>query len=166
MKTKTRMARPSPRQALILAVSILTMVLLACNLTGPSATQPRPELETSAGTMVIAEVALADRFPPGCSSGPTCKRAQEGHQILIVWLERPDGGSIGEVSGKLFGETLSLLNDDSEAYVTASDGSQAGLAIAHVSDDDDRFALVFVPPDSAHGFQLTWPDNPTIDLGE
>ena len=153
------------KRTIILAVVTLATASLACNLTGSPASQSRPELETAAGTMVIAEVELASRFPPGCSSGPTCKGARNGHQILIVWLERPDGGSIGEVSGKLFGETLSLLNDDSEAYVTASDGSQAGLAIAHVS-DDDRFALVFAPLDSAHGFQLTWPDNPTIDLGK
>jgi len=149
-----------------MAVSILATALLACNLTGPSATQPRPELETSAGTMVIAEVELTDCFPPGCSSGPTCNQAKEGQQILIVWLERPDGGSVEEISDELFGGMISLLGENSEAYVTASDGSRAGLAIAHVSDDDNRFALVFAPPASAHDFQLSWPDNPTIDLGE
>ncbi len=154
------------KRTIILAIVALVTASLACNLAGSTTSQSRPELETAAGTMVIAEIEMASSFPPGCSTGLDCQRAKSGHQILIVWLEKPDGGSISDIRDALFVEALPLLNDDSEAYVTGSDGSQAGLAIAHVSDDGNRFALVFVPPDSAHDFQLTWPDNQTIDLGQ
>ena len=85
--------------------------------------------------------------------------------MLILWLEREDGGDIDEIRDELFGETLPFLTGGADkAYVVARDGTRTGLAIAHVK--DSRFALVFVPPDTSKGFKLIWPNNPEIDLGE
>ncbi|MBN1979477.1 MAG: hypothetical protein JW918_18930 [Anaerolineae bacterium] len=170
---------------LFAAIFTLTILSLACNVCGltnlteidsaparpsdPTDTptpQPQLELKTSAGTLIIAKVELADSFPPGCSSGPTCSHAKEGYQVLILWLERPDGGDIREISDELFGETLPYLTSDSGAYVTASDGSKGRLGITHIDDDNNRFALVFGATDSGRDFTLTWPGNPPIDLGK
>jgi hypothetical protein len=169
------MQNPITRTTPILATSIvLTVLSLACTCSPcglinnlPIEIAPaQPQIETSASTLVIAEVELANRFPPGCSFGPTCNQAKEGYQVLIVWLERPDGEDIREISDELFGETLPYLTSDSKAYVTASDGSKGGLGITHVDDDNNRFALVFGATDSGRDFTLTWPGNPPIDLGK
>jgi hypothetical protein len=114
--------------------------------------------------MTIARVELADSFPPGCSSGPACNRAKEGYQILIVWLERADGGSIREVDDELFGETLPHLTGDGEINVIDADGTTSSLAITHIDDDDNRFALVFAVQDTARDFTFTWLDNPPIEM--
>jgi len=180
------MRRSITRTTLLFAAIITLAILsLACNVCGltnlteidsvpsrpPDPTdiptpQPQLELKTSAGTLIIAKVELADSFPPGCSSGPTCSHAKEGYQFLILWLERPDGEDVSEISDELFGEAILYLTSDSEAYVTASDGSKSGLAIAQTDDDNNQFALVFGVTDSARGFTLTWPGNPPIDLGK
>jgi hypothetical protein len=180
------MRRSITRTALLFtAIFTLAILSLACNVCGltnlteidsapsrpPDPTdiptpQPQLELKTSAGTLIIAKVELADSFPPGCSSGPTCTRVKEGYQLLIVWLERPDGGDIREISDKLFSEARPYLTSDSKAYVTASDGSKGRLAIAQIDGDNNRFALVFGATDSGRDFTLTWPGNPPIDLGK
>lgn len=182
MKTK------SPKRAIpILAMAIvLTVLSLACTpvtsilmptstptptftptpTSTPTPTPTPPQIETSAGTMTVAAVELADSFPPGCSSGPTCNRAKEGYRILVVWLERADGGSIREVADQLFGETLTHLTGDGEICVTDVDDNTSSLAITHVDDDDNRFALVFAVRDTAQGFTLAWLDNPPIELGK
>ena len=157
----------------MLAVSIALAVLsLACTCSPcgllenipAGTTSSQPQFETSAGTMTIAQVELADSFPPGCSSGPACNHAKEGYQVLIVWLERADGGSIREVDDELFGETLPHMTGDAEISVADADGTTSSLAIAHIDDDNDQFALVFAVQDTARDFTFTWLDNPPIEL--
>ncbi len=125
-----------------------------------------PQIETSAGPMTIAAVELTGSFPPGCSSGPTCNHAKEGYQILIVWLERADGGSIREADDELFGDTLPHLTGSGGIHVADDQGSEFNLAITHVDDDNNRFALVFGVPETAQGFALTWLDDSPIELGK
>ena len=166
-------ATPTRRTTLTLIASIaLATLSLACTcspcslLTGllEGVTPSQPQFETSAGAIEIVGVESADSFPPGCSSGPACSHAKEGYQVLIIWLKRANGGNIREVGDELFSETLPHLTGDEAISVTDADGTTSSLAITHIDDDDNRFALVFAVRDTGRDFTFTWLDNLPIAL--
>jgi len=158
-----KLSRGVPLLFALIVVMIVTIILSACQSEASRTTDSHPKLKMSAATLVIVDVEFSDRFPPSCSSGPTCQKAKKGNKILIVWLEREDGGDINEISEKLFGEVIPFLTGSTDkAYVIDNDGIKTGLAVANVT--GSRYALVFAPPDSAQGFKLIWPNNLEIDL--
>lgn len=70
----------------IAGVTLVVMLIAACGASAPKA-EIEAEIETSQGTVVVREVQLVDRFPPGCNDeSPACDRAREGHRHLIVWM--------------------------------------------------------------------------------
>jgi hypothetical protein len=151
-------------------IPILSIVVVVAALLvgGCISSQPKSELKTSAGTLVITDVEFVDSFPPGCTIEPGCEYPTDYHKILVVWIERKDGGNLEEVSDKLMEEVSPFINGKSDGlYVTASDGSQTNLLRVHeqYEKSNSRFALVFAPPASANDFRLFWPGNPAIDLG-
>lgn len=116
----------------------------------------RPEIQTSAGTIVITKARLANGFPPGCNSGsPNCYQARPGYQILILHLKRKYGGEI---------VTLSKAIPDKELYVVADDGSRAEWFGTNVSIRSSRMSTAFVVQDSQRNFKLMWPGEAAIDL--
>jgi hypothetical protein len=121
----------------------------------------RIELTTTAGTLLVDQVQLTDRFPPGCDPGGflSCYRAGPGFKILIVWLTRK-GGDQGD--SEALTSVTSALGTASDVYVTASDGSRGSRTISGFA--ADRLFLAFAPHDTAGGFVLHFADDPPITL--
>ncbi len=157
--------------ALLLLVAALAAASMACKLLNrlsdrlESGTPSRPSIQTAAGTLVVTDVQISDKFPPDCSSTPDCLEARDGYQIVIVWLEKPGGGSVGDISDKLFGEAVNYLGEkDSQAYLTSGGGDRCGFASIRIF--EDKFGLAFGSPQGVHGFTLTWPGNDPLQIGE
>lgn len=133
--------------------------------TAPAVVSPAVRLETKAGPVLIERAELLERFPVGCSTtNPACNAARDGYQLLVLWLRRPGGGKIGEISADLFGEVINYLRAGSHGvYVTTADGSEARLAAAQFSEGE--FVLIFGLPQGAPGsLKLTWPGNRQLDI--
>jgi len=131
-------------------VILLVFVLAGCG------SNAGVKLDTPAGTFKIEQVQISDSFPPDCTlnGGAGCSVAESGYQILIIWLEPPTGfdGSINEAM------------TEEAPYLTLGDGTTKKIAISGMA--QSRYFIAFTPPDSAASFTLTWPDNPTVDLGK
>lgn len=113
-------------------------------------------IATSVGNLVIEEVEITDRFPPGCDPATFyCDRPIEGYQILIVWLARQDGGDPGEIGGALFGASK-------EVYVVADDDARSDRWLGGLQ--QGRLVVAFITPASARTLTLFWPGNPPIAL--
>jgi len=112
----------------------------------------RPEITTSAGTLVITKVRLADSVE---CPGPRCVRAKPGYRILIIWMERKNGGDI-----------IALANSISlkSAYVGEEDGSQMSAFRSHLNVSPPWIYLAFAVKDNGRDFKLMLPSNPAIDL--
>jgi len=126
----------------------------------PTPTPSAPEIKTPLGTLMIKDVQSADRYPPDCDLEKPYScwvQAWEGYEILIVWLEREDGGAPGEVSAEV-GRPCS----DKEVYVVAGDGSRIDCAVGGM--DSLELFVTFPVPTSAHDFKFYWPGNPAIAL--
>lgn len=133
--------------------------------TAPAVVSPAVRLETKAGPVLIERAELLERFPISCSTtNPACNAARDGYQLLVLWLRRPGGGKIGEISADLFGEVINYLPEGAhDAYVTTADGSEAGLAAVHLPEGE--FVLIFGLPQGAPGsLKLTWPGNRQLDI--
>lgn len=138
---------------------VLTVLFLsACGKTTTPTPSATAEIETTLGTLVIEDVQFADRFPPACDPGsPNCQQAQEGYQVLIVWLKRLDGGDPAAIG-------IEFFKASEEAYVIAGDSSRTDRTAGGLL--QSRLFLAFTPRASAHDFKLFWPDNPAVDLRE
>jgi hypothetical protein len=116
-------------------------------------------IKTAVGDLVITQVQLADRVPPDCnSSSPVCNQATEGHQFLVVLLERAGGDPIDIT------DFAKLAPTSKEIYVIAGDDSRidnAGIGLY-----GSLSYIAFLSPTSAQDFTLFWPDNPPIKLGK
>jgi hypothetical protein len=137
---------------LMICLTLGALSLAACG--APAAT-----IKTPSGSLVIKDVQFTDSFPPGCSTEPLplggCTQAKEGYQVLIVWLERTDGGDPTAIADEIQSRIL-------ETYVIAGDGFQKnGFAGGLLP---SGLAVAFIVPASAQDFKLFWPDNPAIDL--
>ena len=133
--------------------------------TAPAVVSRSVQLETKAGPVLIERAELLNRFPAGCSTAnPACNAAKEGYQLLVLWLARPGGSEMNEISGDLFGEVINYLPAGShDVYVTTADGSEAGLAAAQFPEGE--FVLIFGLPQGAPGsLKLTWPGNRELDI--
>jgi len=168
-------ARTRPNNpAATAAIASSEPALAAARIGGKTATpentaravvSPSVQLETKAGPVLIERAELLERFPAGCStSNPACNAAKEGYQLLVLWLARPGGGKMSEISANLFGEVINYLPASShDVYVTTADGSEAGLAAAQFPEGE--FVLIFGLPQGATGsLQLTWPGNRQLDI--
>ena len=111
----------------------------------------RPEINTSAGTLVITKARFTDRVPPDCtSSSSTCSTAQRGYRILLVWM-KPKGGS----------------NEPAVppgVYVVADNGSQAEWFHQQTNVSPPWVLLAFVVKDSDRNFKLVMPNNSSANL--
>ena len=148
------------RKAVGLAIALLA-VGLGVFLLVRSSGMSEIELTTTAGTLLVDQVQLTDRFPPGCDPGGflSCYRAGPGFKILIVWLTRK-GGDQGD--SEALTSVTSALGTASDVYVTASDGSRGSRTISGFA--ADRLFLAFAPHDAASGFVLHFADDPPITL--
>ena len=147
----------------------IALVVFIMLVSGCISAQTGPEINTSAGTLIITDVEFVNSFPPGCTLEPGCEYPLDGYTILVIWTERKDGGNIEEISNMLVEETVPFISEKpGYLYVSGSDGSVTNLARVHTQSDssDSKFALVFAPPVSAHDFKLFWPGNEAIDIGK
>jgi hypothetical protein len=120
---------------------------------------PRPfAIQTGVGTLDIANVQLADRWPPFCTGSP-CITVPSGQQLVAISLAKPDQSnfSIDEVQ-QVFGES-------NGAHVVASDGSDSGPPPG-AGWWGGQVHFGFQVPATAHGFKLLWPGNAPVDLGK
>jgi hypothetical protein len=128
----------------------------AAPLPQPPAAQST-QIATPRGTFAIKKVEGTDRFPPGCDTTQVylCNQAQNGYQVLVVWLRFVDGKD-ADVGGDLF--------DLSEGvYVVAGDGTRTNrFGAGQVA---GGLLIAFTPTSSARDFILFWPNNPPIRLG-
>jgi hypothetical protein len=110
-------------------------------------------MRTTLGTLIITKVEILSSLP-GCDE-TYCVRAAQGRKLLVVWLERLDGGDLVDVTDFL-SQSIS---------VTASAGSSADIGAAAFDRSVGSY-VVFAPPRSAHDFILHWPNNPPVELGQ
>ena len=111
----------------------------------------RPEINTSAGALVITKARFTDRVPPDCtSSSPTCSTAQPGYRILLVWM-KPKGGDNEPTIPR-------------GVYVVADNGAQAEWFHQQTNVSPPWAFLAFAVQDSDRNFKLVLPDNSSVNL--
>jgi len=134
----------------LICIIVLILVFSSCSSPAPTAS-----IKTAEGDLVIKDIQLTDRFPPGCTSDiPGCSLAEPGHQVLLIWLELKDASDPSAFS----------MSDLSEgAYVTASDGSRAESFSTGWTRDEGQF-VAFAITSTAGEITLHWPGNPPISL--
>jgi DNA-binding CsgD family transcriptional regulator len=153
-KQATQAANDSARRLVLIFGWVLACVVVAIGL-WLLVVLTRPEIKTSAGTLVITKIHFADRVPPGCtSSSPTCSVAESGYRILIIWMGPKSGGNI---------QTLSNVIPRG-VYVVADDGSQTEWFNQTMNVSPPFITLAFAVKDSERSFKVVWPDNPDVDL--
>ncbi len=124
----------------------------------PEPEQPIGTINTSVGVLHITGYDISNRFPPNCdTSSPPCSFAKDGFQVLIVWLDRADGGSIVDLGSTIF--------DASEgAYVIGSDGSRSDRFTGGIM--QGRGFVGFSPLVNTQPYQFIWPGNEPVILGQ
>jgi len=111
----------------------------------------RPEIMTSAGTLVITKARFTDRVPPSCtSSSLTCSTAQPGYRILLVWMKPKGGDSEPRIPRGV--------------YVVADNGSRAEWFHQQTNVSPPWVLLAFAIKDSDRNFKLVMPDNSSVNL--
>lgn len=126
-------------------------------------TWERPRIATPEGDLLIVEIEITDRFPPGCELGPDggptygCSKARDGYRFLSFRLERAAG------------EKFEVMTDAvlREAYITADSGHEGILTqirehrVGDQSWEDNEILLGFGIPDAAsNNFTLFLPAAP------
>lgn len=111
----------------------------------------RPEINTSAGALVITKARFTDRVPPDCtSSSPTCSTAQRGYRILLVWMKPKAGDNEPAIPRGV--------------YVVADNGSQAEWFHQQTNVSPPWVFLAFAVKESDRNFKLVMPNNSSANL--
>lgn len=115
----------------------------------------QPEINTSAGKLLITKVRFADSVPPGCTSPSyTCIMAEPGYRILIVRMKSGSGENIETLSNGI----------SREVYVASDNGSQTKWFQQQMNISPPWVFLAFAVKDSERNFKMVWPNNPPIAL--
>ncbi|HEY9075078.1 MAG TPA: hypothetical protein VIO61_00950 [Anaerolineaceae bacterium] len=148
-------------------IFLAAALLLACRLPTISLPGKKPQtLKLKTAQMAVKEVSTSDRFPAGCSAGPSCNVARTGYMILTVALERADGGSMEEIKDAMWSELRPLMGSGTgHPYITGREGNKTYMSIISYTTSNNAFILVFTPAQTDALFKLTWADDQVIDLG-
>jgi hypothetical protein len=123
----------------------------------PAAQPSQPEIETSAGRMVVRKVETGDRYPLKCTETDTsCDVAEPGYKILIVKLKPKDGRNPVESKKKPVGFK--------NAYIQAPGGERTEPFLDGADRSD--FFVGFTPLEEERDFKLYWKGNPPVGLPE
>lgn len=124
-----------------------------------STSTPRPfTIQTGVGTLDIADVQLADRWPPFCTGSP-CITLPSGQQLVAISLAKPDQSNFS------IDEAQQVFGESNGAHVVASDGSDSGPPPG-AGWWGGQVHFGFELSATAHGFKLLWPGNAPVDLGK
>ena len=111
----------------------------------------RPEINTSAGTLIITKARFTDRVPPGCtSSSLNCIRSESGYRILLVWMKPKRGNNEPTIPRGV--------------SVIADNGTQAEWFHQQTNVSPPWVFLAFAVKDTDRNFKLMWPGIPSIAL--
>jgi hypothetical protein len=127
----------------IIALCVFLIALSACS------NRPLGEVDTSFGHMILSEADWSDTYPQDCmmENEGMCWAPEEGYQVLMLWVEPPQGWDEGLVRNGLF-------DTCNEAVIRASNDEEFRGVSGGIF--EDRFYLVFYIADGAHGLELTW----------
>ena len=151
------------RQAAWLAM--LMIILVACIGASIGHTQPTsgtsgsatdfPVIDAGSCELLLQEVQVSDRYPPGCVSGSkNCLQMNAGEDLLLVQF-KPQGSC-----------NLEALTDEvafeKDLYLLAIDGTRSERLVTGI--DGGVFTLGFSLASSPDNLLLVWGKNPKIKL--
>lgn len=130
-----------------LVLSLLFVLLVGCGA-------PSTPIKTDGGEVVLSDIQLVDRHPPGCSGQPpSCFEAAPGTKILMLWAKGKDGS-----------DAMGMFNLNGEVYVTGDGLERSEMVSSGWATGRGSF-VAFQVPESAKNFTLHWPGNDPLPLG-
>lgn len=160
----------SMRRILVVLIALATLppwFLPALGVQEETASSVKPVIKTSEGEIVISEVEISDRLPPGCEDpkpqnedirrkpAHRCTAAPEGCQFVVLWLEpTEEGQNWRELQHSLPMEAMYKAKLVAPDHIGrfASGGMHGRLYVA------------FWARGSGKDYELVWGDNPRIKL--
>jgi len=127
------------------SILFLLLTILGC-------TSRRARIETSIGQLTVIKAEVVNEFVLG--AGWSIK-AQDGHQLLLVWFEGNIWKSLNLTTSGVY-----VLGDDGSTTPVAS----IGATVVGEKSSELKLLLPFYPPITATSFTLYWPNNTPVEL--
>lgn len=146
-------------------LALLMTLLVGCNSTSTGQNQPTsgpsgsttefPVIDAGSCELLLQEVQVSDRYPPGCVSGSkNCLQMNAGEDLLLVQF-KPQGSC-----------NLEALTDEvafeKDLYLLAIDGTRSERLVTGI--EGEVFTLGFSLASSPDNLLMVWGKNPKIKL--